>query len=128
MSREVAVGAIGGATAAVAVVSAVEAEKWISIANTIAQSSAATTLILIILMVGLGFLLWRQYLSGEDCEERTQVLMEGMRTLYTLLAADERYSERLGTWDEFVSGIDARTLARAGRPGARTVINPNREM
>lgn len=110
----------GGSAAAVLAISAVEAGDWLTLVERIVASPAGLLVFCMLVLIGLAYLLARQWHAGAACEERIEQLMRAMSSMYALLATDDRYPD-LPSFDEFVErGLDLRAMhkARNAQPAA----------
>lgn len=107
---------------AVVAISASQVGDWLTVAERIAGSPAGLLLFCMLVLVLLVWLLVRQYQSGQECEERLvrmqdtyddkiAGLTDAMRTLHTLLVNDDRYGDKIPSFDEFIAKpVDARSF------------------
>ncbi|MBA4285457.1 MAG: hypothetical protein C0434_07995 [Xanthomonadaceae bacterium] len=103
----------GGSVAAFAAISASDVSDWLAIIERISESKAGLLVLCLLFLVGLVFLLVKQWHSGAACEARIEQLTHAMASMYALLATDDRYPE-LPSFDDFVAnGLDLRKMHKA---------------
>lgn len=110
----------GGSAAAVLAIGATDVGEWLTVIERIAESPAGVLVFALLILVGLAYMLLRQWQSGSACEERIERLMRAMASMYALLATDDRYPD-LPAFDVFVEqGLDLRAMhkARNAQPAA----------
>lgn len=118
MKKETGIAAASGGLAIGAIaITSDQAKGWLDIASIIAESPASLMLFILLILVLMGWMLVRQWQGGQECEARIDKLLDALRTIHTMLAMDERFSDQLPGWNDFIGGqLDVRTLNRRPKP------------
>jgi hypothetical protein len=93
----------GGSAAAMFALSAADASEWLTVIERIVQSPAGVLVFALLVLVGLSYLLVRQWKGGEDCAARQRQLESVVQGMYALLATDDRY-QGLPPYADFAAG------------------------
>lgn len=120
MKPSVAAIAGGGSTAAVFAIGAADVGDWLAVVERIAASPAGLLVFALLVLIGLGYLLVRQWQSGAACDERVRQLESVVQGMYALLATDDRYPD-LPPYEDFAAGkfsLHALHRARTAQPAA----------
>jgi len=84
-------------------ITAAEAGDWLAIVERIAASPAGLLVFALLVLIGLGSLLVRQWQSGAACDERVRQLESVVQGMYAVLATDDRY-QGLPPYADFAAG------------------------
>ncbi len=113
MSKSTTAAAIGGASAAAVVFSASEAREWIGLVQSVAKGESSFLVFCLLILALMVWVLYQQWRTGAECDLRVEKLEGALRTLYSMLATDPNWIDRLPPWEDLLDGkADARVIAR----------------
>lgn len=93
----------GGSVAAIAAITSSDVSEWLAIIERVSESKAGLLVLCLLMLVGLIYLLARQWSAGNQCDERVRQLESVVQGMYALLATDDRYPD-LPPYEDFAAG------------------------
>lgn len=105
---------LGGAAGTALVFSASDAREWIDLAQSVAKGESSLLTFCLLILAGLVFVVYRQWKTRDECDTRVERLEHALNTIYSMLATDPNWIDRLPSWEDLIDGkADARVIARS---------------